>query len=104
MPPLNGHKSKDIRERLINLMIIFDRLSRDFPQSSYDDIRLGRFEHRLLTYQRMRKAGRVLGPDDFGEVTDDMDFEQLVEIYETILEKEEPKRRIEIPLDTDHRI
>ena len=47
MPPLNGHKSKDVRERLINLMILFDRLSRDFPQRSYDEIFMGRFEHRL---------------------------------------------------------
>ena len=45
----------------------------------------------------MRKAGRVLGPDDFGEVTDDMNFEQLVEIYEKILENEEPKLRIQVP-------
>ncbi len=45
----------------------------------------------------MRKAGRVLGPDDFGEVTDDMNFEQMVEIYEKILKSDEPKMRIQDP-------
>ena len=47
MIPDNGHESIGIREGLIDLMMIFDRLSRDFPQRSYDEIRMGRFEHRL---------------------------------------------------------
>lgn len=45
----------------------------------------------------MRKAGRVLGSDDFGEVTDDMDFEQLVEIYEKILKSDDLNMRIPVP-------
>ena len=44
----NGQSSSEIRDALIKLMLIFNKLARGFPAYVRDDIVSGRFANRLL--------------------------------------------------------
>jgi hypothetical protein len=48
MTPFNGQPSSGIKAGLIKLMMIVNKLARDFPEQVYFDILSGKFTERML--------------------------------------------------------
>ena len=70
-----------------------NKLTIDFPRRVYDDIEDGIFTRRMQHYQRQRNEPESEDFADFGEITDQMDFEEMVRLYEKICEHDEKQGR-----------
>ncbi len=66
-----------------------NKLTWDFPRSVHDDIISGRFASRMKRYQRQRSGRKPLGFQDFGAVRNDMEFEEMVNLYLEICEHDQ---------------
>ena len=92
---LRRQNSEFIEEQLIALTKTANKLVFDFPREVHDDIISGRFKKRMQRYKRQYNGIRPLGFENFGEVTDDMEFEQLVSLYEQICRHDERNCRMQ---------
>ena len=93
VPNINGQWSEAIEKQLMLLLEESKMMTYDFPKSVFDDILDHRFTYRMQRYHRQRES-RSDGFQDFGEIRDDMNFEELVHMYETICEHDQHKGRI----------
>lgn len=83
-------------------MQLVEELTHDFPPQVYEDIILGKFASRMRRYQRQWYGHRPYNFGDFGEVHDDIDFKQLVMIYEKVC-KHDQSQEIEIMMESQKR-
>ena len=75
--------SAEIEDLLVEMLKFVISLTRDFPESVYNDIISGRFTKRMQRYQQLwKERRRPPGFGDYGEVTIETSFEQMVVIYE----------------------
>ena len=93
-PNTNGEWSQVIEKQLMQVLEAAKRMTYDFPRSVYEDIMDHRFTRRMQRYHRQRNGSRSGGFQDFGEIRDDMNFEEMVHMYEMICEHDEHNGRI----------